>query len=303
MIRKMLVALDGSRTSEAVLPYVRALLRCADVHVTLATVTELGTASEETAAHAYLETVAEPFRLDGARVDIATPTGPVGATLVRLALEEGFDLIALCRRGMTAMKRLLWGSVAADVLRRSPVPVLIVHPGARDPILLRRILVALDGSHRAASVLPVATDLASIVGASMDLLTVADGRPAKLPPEVVSANLIRVQSALNDRHVESEIVIRYGVPAKQILKCADEREVDVIAMSTHGRRGLSRLRYGSVAESILRKGDRPLLVLRTAAIPREHRPSGRSGKIAEHTMTALEQVRLGMSLGGYDRRS
>ena len=53
-----------------------------------------------------------------------------------------------------------------------------------------------------------------------------------------------------------------GPVVKEILDFAEEEKVDLIALSSHGRTGLSRLFYGSVAAGILHQVDRPLLVIR-----------------------------------------
>ena len=55
----------------------------------------------------------------------------------------------------------------------------------------------------------------------------------------------------------------FGLPAEAILNMAEEEEVDLIAMTTHGRSGVSRWLFGSVAEQVLRNADCPLLVMRT----------------------------------------
>lgn len=289
MIKRILVPLDGSPASECALVHVESLLRRVDASVTLLTVS-----SYEAAARSYLDGVAARLKDMGASIDVATRVGLPAEQIVRAAVEGNFDLVAICRRAK-AVRRLLLGSVTEDVLRRSPVPVYVAGtPGSGG-----EILVPLDGSHRAQSILPVVADFAEMYGSKLALLVVA---ALRVPAEVAASNLIHVQEALERRRIPNEIVIRYGEPARQILAVARERDVDLIAMSTHGRTGLKRVAYGSVAERVLRKSARPLLMLRTEAVPREHRPSGRSAAIVEKTLTALEQVREGMALGGYDRR-
>lgn len=53
--------------------------------------------------------------------------------------------------------------------------------------------------------------------------------------------------------------VREGIPHKEILKYADEKDVDLIVMGTHGRTGLGRMVMGSVAEKVIRKSDVPVL--------------------------------------------
>ncbi len=63
--------------------------------------------------------------------------------------------------------------------------------------------------------------------------------------------------------IESRMRITMGPVVKEILNFAEEEKSDLIALSSHGRTGLSRLFYGSVAAGILQRVDRPLLVIRT----------------------------------------
>ena len=73
---------------------------------------------------------------------------------------------------------------------------------------------------------------------------------------------------MQKKGVDVDITILYGDPATEILTFAEHREADLVGVSTHGRTGLDRIRYGSVAEAVLRNSTFPLLVLRTAAIPK-----------------------------------
>ena len=71
-------------------------------------------------------------------------------------------------------------------------------------------------------------------------------------------NLVRRR--LGDRRVGAHMLLE-DEPADGILKTADELQADVIVVGTHGRTGISRLRFGSVAEAIVRRSTRPVLVV------------------------------------------
>src|SRR5262249_57788631 len=106
------------------------------------------------------------------------------------AREKNADLIALATHGRGGLARLLMGSVAEEVLRHSPIPVLLTRPGmvVHD---FKRIAVALDGSERGESILTDVVPLARKLKAGVDVLRVAlpvmmagfEGIPAPLPPE------------------------------------------------------------------------------------------------------------------------
>ena len=266
MVQRILIALDGSKTSESILPYLEALLASQDADVTLARVTPGDSPARAEQAAAYLQRVASDLRAKGAVIDIKVPSGAPAPTLVDLAVRGGYSLIALCTRGKSGLKRLLLGSVAEDVLRRSPIPVLIVHPQAKaENVKLKRIVVPLDGSHRSGAILPHAAALAKATGGRLLFTTVVEPRAREeIPVEVLARTLFREQKQFLKQGIPTELTIRYGDPAAEILEFGAVQGADLVAMSTHGRTGLERARFGSVAESILRKGKFPLLLIRSA---------------------------------------
>ncbi len=266
MVQRILAAVDGSPASESILPYLETLLRCQDADVTFVRVVPQGSPNEIHKASVYLNQLAAGLGRKGAVVDSQVLAGRPAAQIVGYAARGPYDLILMCTR-KTGLKRIVMGSVAEEVLRKSPVPVLAVHPqpGEAAQVEIRRILVPLDGSHRSASILPPVAALAKATGAKLVFTTVVEPRAKEdYPVEVVAKNLFKEQKELHREGLQTELCIRFGDPAAEILALGEAMKVDLIALSTHGRTGLERVRYGSVAESILRKGTPPLLVLRTA---------------------------------------
>jgi len=266
MVQKILAAVDGTPASESILPYLETLLRCQDADVTFVRVVPHGSPNEIHKANVYLLQLSAGLERKGAVVDSQVLAGGPAAQIVGYAASGKYDLILMCTR-KSGLKRIVLGSVAEEVLRKSPVPVLAVHPLAQKggKVEIRRILVPLDGSHRSASILPVVAMLAKATGAKLVFTTVVEPRAKEeYPVEVVAKNLFKEQKELHREGLQTELCIRFGDPAAEILSLGEAMKVDLIALSTHGRTGLERVRYGSVAESILRKGTPPLLVLRTA---------------------------------------
>ncbi|HEX7901862.1 MAG TPA: universal stress protein [Planctomycetota bacterium] len=298
MPAKILVALDGTRTSESILPYVEFLLRYQDADLTLATVSPPGKAVEDD----YLRETAERLNRKGAVVSYETLSGHPADALVAFAAGGRFDLLALCSR-KAGLKRLLFGSVAEEILRTSTVPVFVVPPAEKReaPPALNKILLPLDGSHRSASILKPAAVLAKAFGAKLCFVTVvAPTKKDELPVETVAHNLFRDQKALRDEGLDVDVAVLYGDPVDRVLAYAEENNVDLIGLATHGRGGLNKLRYGNVAESLLRKSHRAMLVVRTAAIPKTKARSSRALKAKHH---ALETMAAGgdMKKGPYNR--
>jgi nucleotide-binding universal stress UspA family protein len=267
MVQKILTALDGSKTSESILPYLETLLASQDANVTLVKAMPGGSAARTHEATSYLQRVATELRAKGAVVDVHVLHGKPAPTIVDMAVRGGYSLILMCSRGKSGLRRLLLGSVAEEVLRSSPIPVLIAHPLAKggEKIQVKRIVVPLDGSHRSGSILPHVAALARTTGARVLFTTVVEPNARDIMPvELVARNLFREQKQLHKQGIPTELNIRYGDPAQEILDFGVIQGADLVALSTHGRTGLERARFGSVAESILRKGALPLLILRTA---------------------------------------
>jgi nucleotide-binding universal stress UspA family protein len=291
MIRKILATLDGSKTSESVLAHVGPLMGTFDAEATLAMVLSDDKASWKAYALSYLEALAKRLRAGGGRVDVAVLAGTPAPAIAQFAAGERYDLLAVCSRGRSGLRRLLLGSVAEEILRRASVPVLLAHPPIRGvpPVTeFRRIVVPLDGSHRSASVLPCVSEIAAAHGAKVTFVTVVSPTQTEdLPADTVCHNLFREQDRLKGRGLEVEVAVLYGDPATQILAFAANHHADLMAISTHGRTGLDRMRNGSVTETILRKSRRTMLVFRRAAIVREHPVHARGAEACRRAMGAF----------------
>jgi nucleotide-binding universal stress UspA family protein len=141
---------------------------------------------------------------------------------------------------------------------------------------MKRIVVPLDASPIAESVLPVVADLARAGGASIRLLRVeplpdncvdsdgrvvayADQEMARFEAEALDY-LRTVTTRLGGLPVES--CVRFGDPLTEILKEADAFDADLIAVTTAGKSGLGRVVLGSVAERVFRKAQMPVLLYR-----------------------------------------
>lgn len=137
-----------------------------------------------------------------------------------------------------------------------------------------KILVPLDGSRLGESVLATLTRFARIRPRSVLLLHVFTpvlhrGRAAayhSLSAERMAMEryLTRVGDRLRRGGLEVRALVRSGNPAEEIVDCARRERVDLIAMSTHGRTGLRRVLLGSVAEAVVRRARRPVLLVRAA---------------------------------------
>jgi nucleotide-binding universal stress UspA family protein len=216
--------------------------------------------------------------------------GDVVAALKAYAENKAIDLVVMATHARGAFGRFWLGSVADDLAAELPQPVLLVRPGEGKPDLARKsalksIVVPLDGTPLAEGAVWSAAELAKLFDAELMLVRV--NRPALLAiyaPEGVSSSSVTAtldQAAEIERR-EAEGAQKYlaGVaeklvargarvrthitleeePAAGILAEARADHADLIALETHGRRGLTRLFFGSVADKVVRGGEVPVLL-------------------------------------------
>jgi nucleotide-binding universal stress UspA family protein len=278
-LRRILVALDGSAEGETILDQLKELLAPRSV-VLLMHVIPTPTPSTgeqlsdllhvEEEAEEYLEGVAE--RLPQARVRWIVETGDPAERILAAARDEGVDAIALTTHARSGLSSLLMGSVARDLVQKAGRPVFLVRPGVPSRAARRKILVPLAGPEGALGVLRAVQDLAKQTESTVTLFhvlpapRVADSstgfnpivlRPIQLP-EV--AWLDPIVDLFAHHGIRAEKLVRMGEPEEWILEEARERDVDLIALPTRGREGLARLILGSVAEHVVQKADRAVLL-------------------------------------------
>lgn len=75
----------------------------------------------------------------------------------------------------------------------------------------------------------------------------------------------QVEDEARRKGIETTTAVRRGVPDEEILEYADEREIDMIVMGTHGRTGLDRVLVGSVTETVVRKAEVPVVTVRVSS--------------------------------------
>lgn len=138
--------------------------------------------------------------------------------------------------------------------------------------MYNKILVPLDNSKTDQVILQHIRGLASLTKAQLILVHVADGFVARHKemlnladsPEIHDdrAYLAGVQQQLKAEGFSVETILETGDPAKQILKVADERQVDLVAMATHGHGPVGDFILGSVADQIRHRTNIPVLLIR-----------------------------------------
>ncbi len=288
-LARVLVPLDGSTLAEAILPAVERLARDHEADVILLEVLEgQGTREAELDAErqagGYLQRMVDSLRRRGLkRVCTRVWYGDADQAIANAATRERADLVAMSTHGRSGLDWLRFGSVAEGVVRRAPVPVLLVRGiAAWDRGGINRILVPLDRSEASEAVLPLVSCLAGPFDFEIQLLHVVE---VALPlsgweaaGKVVhdaeaEAYLAEMAALLEARGLRVGMTVRAGLPAEVIPAVAAETKSGLVAMSTHGRSGLGRLFLGSVAERVLRSVSVPVLLWKPPAGTREAGPA------------------------------
>ena len=289
MYEKILVPLDGSALAEVALPYAELLSGQLGSEVTLIYIHEATGVSNQRVGQSYLERVVEVTK-QGAERGCRPPGGPgfevksavrVGnpaEEIVGYAAKEDVDLILMATHGQSGIKNWPLGNVAEKVVRAADRPVMLIRANGAHTgkVNISTVLLPLDGSREGEAALPYIELLASKLGARVILLQVlATGYMGLGYAYVVYTEqqiasdsalakdyLDKVSGRLRQSGIATELVVRLGNAAEEIVDFTDQVGADLVAMSTHGRSGIGRWVFGSVAERVLHSANKPLLLVR-----------------------------------------
>jgi nucleotide-binding universal stress UspA family protein len=296
MYRSIMVPLDGSRAAEHALPLAASIARRAGATLQLAHVHDayrlmfMEAVPCVEASHdaeycererTYLDTLAgRLMQRDKLTITTTLLDGAPADTIALYALASYVDLVVMTTYGRSPQTHFALGSVANELVRWAPSPLLLVRPQDASPnldhqTLCRRILVVLDGSAASERHLAHAVAVGTLLRAEYTLLRVVEPlraiygtasnsalnqpalesqcRQAQIYLDRIAARL-RAQALC----VRASVVI--GEPASAILDYARIHAVDLIAMQAYAPHGVEQLLMGSVAEQVLRGAPVPVLL-------------------------------------------
>jgi nucleotide-binding universal stress UspA family protein len=300
MYSKMLIPLDGSKTAEKALPYARYLAHKFKIPVELLAVIDIAEMASQVAAEKarHLDTLVE----DGVRTStsylraVATTFRDVKMTctvekdraenaIIGKGEIDGTMLIAMATHGRSGLNRFLLGSVAEKVLRATSNPLLLVRATeaarAEGEAMLRSVVVPLDGSELAESVIPTVAGVAKALDLEVVLFRAyhipynAYAGDEDYPPVNYDVLISGVRDEAKE-YLEKKVaavkklgvanvsaVTKEGFAGDEIIAAAGKTPDSLIAMCSHGRSGVKRWMLGSVTETVVRHTGEPVLVVRT----------------------------------------
>jgi len=259
-LKNVLYLTDFSEPSESALPFAISVAReyGAKVYAFHVLIPAIYTYTTPELTAAALEAQDEAAQLNMQRVEAQLSGLSHESILVRgtgiwppsqRAIKDyAIDLIVLGTHGRTGAQKLLLGSVAEEVFRRSHVPVLTIgpaeHGGAHKAAKFHRVLFATDFTGESLAAAPYAVSMAQDNEARLVLLhvmkepeTVPTERAAEDAMSSALSQLYEIVPAAAELWCKPEAVVQFGNPAEQILKVAREHGADLIVLGVRHPRG------------------------------------------------------------------
>lgn len=300
MYESVIVPLDRTLSAEAALPAALTFARQAGVTLRLIAVLEAPDTlvawsrrgrsdawltAQTSDTQSYLEGVAA--RLGYPEIETHVAVGEPTWSILTEVEQARAAVLVMARRPRSARRERFSRGVTLRIARQSNCPMVIVpagnEPDTTGEFNLASVLIPLDGSRLAERVLPAITgEVLNPKGLHIHLLSVIEtaawhsSRRAVMYAydfdryiadmrRIASRYLSRISQSLASTVAEVTCDVQVGRVAEQICLAAEERNVDLIAMSTHGRSGMERFLLGSVAEAVVTAAHRPVLLIRAAA--------------------------------------
>jgi nucleotide-binding universal stress UspA family protein len=219
----------------------------------------------------HLENLSQNLRVTTA----VKVSSDIAGAILETAEEKGVSLIVLGARGNSLVEGILLGSVSMAVLRRSRKSVLIMrHKIAESltgktyemfcPMILSRVLCPIDFSQYSDNAIALLARTKG-VGEVILLHIVSRGETEREIGDAVrtaEGQIEAIGSSLAAQGKNVRTIVRTGDPAYEIAKIADEEDVSVIWMSSHGKGWFRELLLGSTAYTVAMNAKRPVIIIR-----------------------------------------
>ena len=267
MFDQVIVTADGSPLDYFTLPVAGGIAHQLGVPLTLLSV--VADTGQVEAWRKAMEGALAARKVSGAKVEVLVGKH-AGELIVNKLNERKGALCCMSTHARTFAGEALFGSVTAEVVRSSRVPVLLLGPDFKDTwgTRIQNLFVCLDTSKLSEAIIPVASELALKCSARVRLVEVlpmsraryTSGSDVAGEASYVAGEADRLK---RERGILADWEVLHGdEPAEAIVTHAHGVPGAVIALTTHGRSGLSQMIAGSVAQRAIRRASCPVLVLR-----------------------------------------
>jgi len=280
--QKIIVPLDGSDLAERALPYAETIAQMKGSEVILFTVSVDSGERMDRPMQAYLDIKGKELESHGVKVSTAVAYGNAAEGIIEFVEKNQVDLLIISTHGYSGIKRWLLGSVAYKVLSSTSASVLLIKSRAPEvsSVEINKILLPLDGSSFSETSIQCVEKLVEGTEAEVMLLRVVE--PVILPtadfPAAIDSKqayrlmaedqqlaqkyLKEVEAGMGGRGIKIRSQLVVGKAADSIVEVAEKEKVDLIAMTTHGRTGVSHWIHGSVARRVQAESNQPVFLVR-----------------------------------------
>lgn len=284
MWKKILVPLDGSDLAELALPYAEELANAFKSEVILLHVSEPSESHYQHMHQLYIEEVAQRMKDRIRNIKPVLITGKSAEKIIGYAEKNDVGLLIMTSHGRSGILSWATGSIASKLLQAATMPVLLVRAAkpkrkvARE-VLLNKVLLPLDGSEAGEAAVAYVGEMMSRLESEVTLLgVVSSGQHIRsvggldyisYPPEQMDMfkkeaeeYLDKVYRRLKRRKgtVRVAIEVVEGDVGQEIIKFAEEKGVNLIAVSSHGHSGIEKWVFGSIANKVVQGSKTPVLV-------------------------------------------
>ncbi len=286
-MKRILIPLDGSRLGEYALSYAAPLALAADSEILLLTGSEARNESSKDLCEQYLDRIAGEYQLQQTPPDNVSKfviLGKAADIIISFAQERNVDLIILVSHGRSGIKPWFAGSTAAKIIERTSRPVLMIRAAKHrnnekvkeNPYA--KLLLPLDGSVLGEAVLEPVKEIAASMNSEVLILRViesvhyvrsvggidrivfSDSQIQQLEIEAI-AYLDQIALQMQQAGINVTPMVRSGETASTIINVGNDENVDLIAMSSHGKSGFTKWVFGSTSRKILNAGEKNLLLV------------------------------------------
>lgn len=259
---RILVAIDETAESAKSLPVAEAIAQAGEIELRAITVKN-STRNTSGAAEATRGAAYGSGTVGHLPLEVIDQVGTVVATLVALNNDSPAELLVMRTHSRSILSRTAVGSVTAGVIRGATEPLLVVPPqldGSVAPLVLRKILVPLDGTEEAEVVLPYLLAWAWLDSVEEVLLVHV---PSGLTEEThsIRSYLEEISETLESTGSRRVVIVEGHDAALSIPALAREHECGLIMLATHRRGGLRRHVLGSLAEDLIKLSQAAVLLV------------------------------------------
>ncbi len=284
MWKKILVPLDGSDLAELALPYAEELANAFKSEVILLHVSEPSESHYQHMHELYVKEVADRIKERFKKVSPVVVSGKSAEEIIGYAEKNDVGLLIMTSHGRSGILSWATGSIASKLLQAATMPVLLVRAAkpkrkAQRKVLLGRILLPLDGSEAGEAAVAYVGELMSRLESEVTLFgVISSGQHIRsvggldyisYPPEQMEIfkkeareYLDGVYRRLKRRKGTVKVTINVGAGdvGQEIIKFAEEKGVNLIAISSHGHSGIEKWVFGSIANKVVQGSKAPVLV-------------------------------------------